>query len=123
MEIRVRIASQSLCETDYSAQNSSGCVRSKAGNEMANHVAFLLNIVERLHAVIPCELVINELGGTKQVIPTVVGNYNVLDLKLNDLVLTLNRIAVAIFLITHFKQLFNAYSDFLRNKMCQRQIG
>ena len=117
------ITSQCLCESDNPSKHPGGCVRCKTGHQMANQVAFLLDVVERLHAVVSCKLIVNELGGSEQIFSAVVGYHDVLHPELDNLVNIFNRISVAVLFIAHFMQLFDADADFPWNKMGQRQIG
>ena len=117
------ITAQCLCKSYNSSKHSCRGVRCKTGHQMSNQIAFFLNVVERFHTVESCKLIINELCCSKQVFSTVVWNYNVLNPKFNDLVFIFNRVSIAVLFITHFKELFNADSNFFWYEMCKRQIG
>ena len=90
---------------------------------MSNQITFFFDIVKCIHSIVSCKFIVNELCGMEQVFAAIVGNYNVLNFKFNDLVFIFYWISVAVLVITHLKQFVNCNSNFFWNEMCQRQIS
>ena len=77
---------------------------SKSCNKVTDQVCPGFNIIEPVHIIELLKQVIDIIGHTYKIITTISGNYKILNLELYDLVFILNRVAIAVIFITHFKQ-------------------